>query len=257
MSSTGVAAGALLLALLSDERQALPVGRLVAALSGGKDSTAMALRLAQLGVSFSVLYTPTGNELPGVDEHVRWLLDATGAPLLDVQAPTLEELVYEQQCLPSFRMRWCTRMIKIEPALRWLAANPGTTLLVGLRADEEARRGLYDLPAGTTVAYPLRDWGWAEADVLAYLDERGVVVPSRTDCAACYYQTLHEWWKLWRHHPERYAQAEAWEAMVGHTLRSPARDTWPAALSELRAEFEAGRRPRQVKRRGGCRLCNL
>ena len=52
-------------------------GPLVVAFSGGKDSTALALRLAELGQEFSILNTPTGNEPPEVREHVERVIELT------------------------------------------------------------------------------------------------------------------------------------------------------------------------------------
>lgn len=49
--------------------------RQVVAFSGGKDSTALALRLHELGEAFSLLFTPTGNELPDVATGSPWRND--------------------------------------------------------------------------------------------------------------------------------------------------------------------------------------
>jgi predicted PP-loop superfamily ATPase len=42
---------------------------LVVAFSGGKDSTALALRLHELEEPFKLLFTPTGDELPELHAH--------------------------------------------------------------------------------------------------------------------------------------------------------------------------------------------
>lgn len=214
----------------------------------------MALRMAELGVGFSLLHTATGNELPGVREHIERVARGVKAPLIDIGAPTLGELIDEQQCIPNFQRRFCTRMIKIEPVSEWLSKQPlRHVLCVGLRADEEGRAGgTYDCD----VMYPLRDWGWNEADVISYIEAQGFVPPARTDCAVCFYQTLHEWFILWRDYPEQYAQGEAWEKQIGHTFRSPARDTRPAALVDLRQCFEQGYRPKRRRRKITCRVCS-
>jgi hypothetical protein len=145
-------------------------------------------------------------------------------------------------------------MIKIVPCIAYLKAHPGSVLAVGLRADEPEREGLYGEFA--TYRYPLREWGWNKAQVLAYVAEKGVVVPKRTDCALCYGQRLSEWHALWKDNPEAWARGETFEAATGHTFRSPGRDTWPAGLVQLRVRFEAGDVP---KGRGGakdvCRVC--
>lgn len=119
-----------------------------------------------------------------------------------------------------------------------------------------------------TYRYPLREWGWGIEQVYGYLDARGVKVPDRTDCALCYDQRLSEWYRLWKEHPAIFARAEALEAKTGHTFRSPSRDTWPAALKDLRAEFERGRAPRgivalplfgdyAVEQSQRCRVCTM
>ncbi len=226
---------------------------LIVAFSGGKDSTAMALRLHQLGEPFRMLYTATGNELPEVREHIDAVQKLTGAHLIDLAAPTLDELIREQHALPNWRMRWCTRMIKIEPCAKWLRDNPGNILAVGLRADEDGRAGGgYD----TECRYPLREWNWGLSEVVNFNARCGIVPPERTDCAVCFYQTLHEWYSLWTNHPDYWAEGEAWEAFTGYTFRSEGRDTWPASMAGLRAEFEGGRIPKQRQRKVSCRVCN-
>lgn len=234
-------------------------------LSGGKDSTAMALRLAELGDKpYRFICTPTGNELPDVAEHWDRMGELLGAPLERVTHPLgLSGLIDDQKMLPSHHARWCTRMLKIEPAIAFYARNAPCVAYVGLRADEPDRKGIF----GTKVpqAYPLREWGWGLAEVLDYLHKRGVSVPSRTDCAWCYDQSLPEWRELWRRYPAVYAQGEDKEAEHGHTFRSPARDTQPVSLALLRAKFEQGFIPRNTELNGDlfkdepqkCRACSL
>lgn len=238
------------------------------AFSGGKDSTALVLRLAELGEPFECIFTPTGNELTDLAEHMASVLALAGSPKLNLPpGPKLIPLIEEFGALPNWRQRWCTRLIKIEPCIAFLRRQATydfrsrewslPTLMVGLRADEGEREGLYGPYAH--YRYPMREWGWDKARVLAYVVERGMVIPKRTDCAMCYGQRLGEWFVLWRDHPDEYARAEFYETKLGHTLRSPQRDTWPAALRELRQHFEAGRIPRGVDEDEGnaCRVCSL
>ena len=216
------------------------------AFSGGKDSTALALRLGELGADFSLLFTPTGNELPDLREHIDRVVAMTGRSLVEPPNRSLDFWIRYHEALPNDRMRWCTRQIKIEPCLAFLRSQPGAVLYVGLRADEEERRGIYSATVDTQ--FPMREWGWGLAEVQKYLRQRGVSVPARTDCAVCYGQRIEEWWNLWRQHPEKFAEGEAYEALTGHTFRSSQRDSWPAALSALREEFESGRLPLSVQR---------
>ena len=239
----------------------------VVALSGGKDSTAMALRLRELNpdVPYQYICTPTGDELPEMQAHWELCERLLGAPLIRLGKPgvTLDSLITGFKALPSHRMRWCTRMLKIDPAKAYMQKLSGDSVMyVGLRADEEERQGL--LWSGGT-RFPMREWGWKVGDVWAYLAKRGVKIPRRTDCARCYHQRLVEWKTLWAQHPDLYASAVAQEEVTGHTFRSPGRDEWPAKLSELAKEFAKGRklrgesayRERVANGEAPCRVCSL
>lgn len=218
---------------------------------------------------YTYVCTPTGDELPEMFEHWRKLGDLLGKRILPIMAHTgLNGIIEEEGCLPNNRMRFCTRKLKIEPYRRWLAARAAegpVVSYVGLRADEEGRAGgAYSDIAGVTMRFPLREWSMDEAAVLAALEQRGITIPERTDCARCYHQRLGEWWRLWREFPEIYAEAEAQEEKFGHTFRNPSRDSWPARLGEMRVRFERGEVPPRTRQQhdlfrgvGQCRVCTL
>lgn len=234
----------------------------IVALSGGKDSTAMALRLAEIEPQdYTYLCTPTGNELPAMETHWNTLGDLLGKPIIRVTAGTLEGLIDTFGSLPNWRQRWCTRMLKIEPCIAFLKEHQPATLYVGLRFDEpsEEREGLYGDHAA--YRYPLREWEWGVEEVWGYLNEKGVCIPRRTDCAWCYDQRLVEWKKLSEQHPDLYDRAIEKEEQTGHTFRGPNKDTWPASLKELRIEFVNGRRVRGEaiydEDKKACRVCSL
>jgi hypothetical protein len=128
-----------------------------------------------------------------------------------------------------------------------------------IRADETGdREGVdYDRIPGVTRRFAMDEWGWTLQDVLGYLECKGIVIPERTDCDACFFQTLYEWWLFWKKYPARWALREALEEMTGHTFRSAGRDTWPAAMKGLRQRFEAGDIPknRRTKRSTMCSVC--
>jgi hypothetical protein len=208
----------------------------------------MALELAERGEFFDLLFTRTGNELPGVREHLLRLADHCGVSLYEPPAPTLLALIEEFKALPNWRQRWCTRLIKIVPCIAWLKAHPGSTLAVGLRADEPERTGLYGAEA--KYRYPLREWGWDRAKVEARNAREGMSPPKRTDCALCYGQSVREWYLLLLQHPAMYAEGERLEAETGFTFRSPGRDWRPVALKDLRAAFEGGFVPTQRAKYG-------
>lgn len=234
--------------------------------SGGNDSTAMVLRMAELGEDFSCLFTPVRNEPPELFEHVRLVAEMIQRHIVEPPNVSLMGLIIQNRSLPNFRARWCTRQGKIEPTIAYLMGLPEKPVYcVGFRADEETREGLYGEYA--TYRYPLQEWGWNLHHVLDYLDQRGVHPPTRTNCMLCYDQRLSEWWELWRDKPDEYDKGVVLEAMhAPHTFRSPSRDTQPAGLKALREKFETGFIPRgsdyqpsllDEEKYGRCRICRL
>ena len=230
----------------------------VVGLSGGKDSTALALWLVENEPrDYEFICNETGNELPAMKAHWDRLERVLQTPLRRVRHSTdLLGLCEEMQMLPNFRMRWCTRILKIEPTIAYMESLPeGSTLYVGLRADEEMRRGIFG--EDMLIRFPLREQGWTEADVWRYLDKMGVTIPPRTDCALCYHQRLEEWQTLYFEHPAQWAEGIAIEAKTGHTFRSPSRDTWPVDMKGLGEAFASGREIRKTNRSTPCRVCSL
>jgi len=245
----------------------------VVALSGGKDSTAMALALVEREPrDYQFVITPTGNELPEMIAHWALLMRLLGAPLTPITRHSLQGLIRRQAALPNHAQRWCTRMIKLEPYYEWLGTLGPVTSYVGLRADEETRPGMVFPNQGEIIMdFPMQRWGWTIDDVRFFLMDKGIEVPDRTDCAACFWQKLGEWYLLWRDNEAFYLEAEMLEDYVTavrgkpYTFRSPQRDSWPASLKDLRLEFEAGRVPsvslnrmeKDKLRTGFCRVCTL
>lgn len=245
----------------------------VVALSGGKDSTAMALRLAEIEPrDYTYVITPTGNEFPEMIDHWAKLSDLLGKPLtVATSGKSLHGLIRDQKMLPNHSARWCTRMLKLEPYYRWLAEHAPCVSYVGLRADEESRPGMIFPDAdAVTMDFPMRRWGWKIADVWNYLSQIGVTVPDRTDCMDCFWQRIGEWYVYWRDRRADFDRAAELEEYISaergatYTFRSPQRDTWPASLRELAKRFNAGDIPKRSldmmdRRRqvGECRVCTL
>lgn len=218
----------------------------------------MALRMRDVWPKLDChyVYTPTGDELPTMNLHWELLERLLGRPLTKVAAPlSLVELTKQQKMLPNFRARFCTRILKVVPYQHWMSQHRPAVSYVGLRADEGGRAGIET--DEFTTRYPLREWGWGIREVQEYLRTRGVAVPARTDCARCYNQTLHEWWRLWRDWPAIWESACDDEDRTGHTYRSGQRDTWPASLRDLAQAFCERGEPKQRARNGGCKVCRM
>lgn len=222
----------------------------IVCLSGGKDSTAMGLRLRELypGRKFIFIFTPTGDELPYMIEHLNNIEKRLNSPILRLshpKYPTIYDLIDHFQMLPNFRARWCSRILKIEVAQEFYQNNKPAIVYVGLRADELSRKGNKLFDKNIIQSFPMKEWGWNINHILTYLDRNKITIPQRTGCAMCFYQRIGEWWDLWKFHPNRFAKIEFIEKQLGHTLLSPGKfSNWPSPLKDLRKEFEKDRVPR-------------
>jgi hypothetical protein len=217
--------------------------RHIVAISGGKDSTAMALRLCETEpLDYEFCITPTGRELPEMISHWKRIECYLERPLIHVPGPSLNELILKYKTLPNWRMRFCTRQVKIEPFMAYAIEAKPATCYIGIRADEAAGREGTDWNGieGVKQDCPLVRWGWGINKVTEYLREKEIVIPARTDCDICFFQQIAEWWRLWRDHKDRWEFGESLEELCGHTLRSDSRDSWPASMRDLREKFEAG-----------------
>jgi len=224
----------------------------------------MALKLAEEypEIDFAFVCTPTGDEFPDMVAHWVKLKEILGKPILPLPTLSLRQACDQNNRLPNFWARFCTRQIKIEPFLAYLLHHRPARAYIGLRADEEARAGaIYGEVDDIEQVFPLQNWGMGINQVIAYLEEKGVTIPRRTDCARCFFQKLSEWHDLWTQYPDIYEDAVQQEKHFGHTFRSAQRDTWPTSLDDLRAAFKEGRIPptRKSANQGStaCRICTL
>lgn len=250
------------------ERDADGVAHIVG-ISGGKDSVCLALALQDKEPRpYTYIYTPTGNELPEMVAHIANVERLLGAKIHPVTNGTLVSIIHREKMIPNYRSRFCTRILKLIPAGRLYEAVQPCVAYVGLRADEDEREGTRpggdsaSIKSKVTQDFPFQRWGWGIDEVRAFLADRGVEIPERTDCAWCFWQKLGEWYNLWFHHIDIWMEGEAIEDQYGFTFRSPERDTWPASMRGLRQRFEAGDIPERSlrmmeKRSGMCRQCSL
>lgn len=238
----------------------------IIALSGGKDSTAMALRLAEINpdIDYEYICTPTGDELPEMKEHWQRLESILQKPINKITNKSLYEWIEHFDALPNWRQRWCTRLLKIQPCLAYIKSfKQKPALYVGLRADEEERKGIYSENVKTI--FPLREWGWDLQKVKDYLKEKCIKIPRRTDCSMCFYQKISEWFYLWRDNRDYWDKACSFEEKTGHTFFAANRYKWGSSLKELQKNFEKGIVPHGATNQlqlfdmeqVSCRVCRL
>lgn len=220
-----------------------PEIRHIVSVSGGKDSAALAVYLRQNypQIPAEYVFCDTGTELPETYEFLERMEALLGIEVKHVNA--LEMIGVRQKpgrtpfdwfleerysgFLPSPRMRWCTRVLKIQPFERYVADHPCFSY-IGIRADEQ-REGyvahqkppVLSQRPNIVPVYPFRDENIRIDDVRSILEDSGLGWPeyyrwrSRSGCYFCFYQQRGEWQRLREEHPDLYERAKAYERTEG------------------------------------------
>lgn len=191
--------------------------RHVLGLSGGKDSSALAIYMRNKVPEMEYFFCDTGKELAETYEY----LDRLEAFLCKEIKRLNPERDFDHWLelyggyLPSSRMRWCTRKLKIQPFEKFVGDDP-TFSYIGIRADED-RNGYISSKPNITPVYPFKEAGIREADVFRILEETGIGVPryydwrSRSGCYFCFFQRKAEWAGLLEKHPDLFEEAKKYE----------------------------------------------
>lgn len=235
----------------------------VASLSGGKDSTAMVLRLIEENRPLDlILFCDTGLEFPQMCEHVRKLTQSISVPVIWLKAdkgfeyyflyhrpkrknPNLADKAGFSWAGP--RNRWCTAVLKtrvINHYLSNLRKEYEIVQYIGIASDEPKRVREF--------CYPLVEWGMTEKDCLEYCYERGYdwgelyELFRRVSCWCCPLQPLEELRVLRRHFPKLWEQLLEWESMTWRNFRSD----YSVEDLDIRFQFEEERMQDGKKIRG-------
>lgn len=196
-----------------------PNRRQICPLSGGKDSTALAIYLKDKVPNLEYVFSDTGAELPETYEYLDKLEAFLGRKIVRLNSEKTFEYLLKQNgyYLPSARARWCTAEMKIKSYERYI----GDDLIesyVGIRADED-REGYISSKDTIKPRYPFKEDGIDLQGVNRILEESGIGMPkyyewrSRSGCYFCFFQRRIEWMGLKERHPELFEKAKEFEKM--------------------------------------------
>ncbi len=193
--------------------------RHILALSGGKDSAALAVYMREKypELELEYVFTDSGCELPETYEY----LDRIRALLnIDITVIKSEKdfdywLKYFNGVLPSPQNRWCTRKLKLKPYESYIGSDM-TFSYVAIRADEK-REGYINKKGNIEPRKPFVEEGIVLEDVINILEKSGLGLPKyykwrrRSGCYFCFYQTENEWRALKKYHPEKFKMSCSYE----------------------------------------------
>lgn len=129
--------------------------RVIASVSGGKDSAALSLWLTEHGIEHHRVFADTGWEHPATYEYLRGPLTKALGPIDEVRGPGMADLVRKKGMFPSRVRRFCTEELKVKPLMAYVASAQDVlgdvVNAIGIRAAESAARS------------KLPEWEWSDA----------------------------------------------------------------------------------------------
>lgn len=241
--------------------------RHILSLSGGKDSSALAVYLRDRIPEMEYVFCDTGSELTETYDYLDKLEAYLGKSIMRLQPDfrvgtnnglrSADEFANQDRpfkfflamyngVLPDARARWCTRMLKLKPFERFVGDSPVINY-VGIRADEN-RQGLISTKPNIQTKMPFVEDGIRKEHVEQILQESGLGLPdyykwrSRSGCYFCFFQQRIEWVGLLENHPELFEKAmsfEKEETNYSWNEREFLKDLMkPERIAEIKRAFE-------------------
>ena len=194
--------------------------RHILAISGGKDSSALAVYMRDRVPEMEYVFCDTEKELPETYEYLDKLEVFLNRPIRRLRHEDglgFDALLkIRRNFLPSPQVRWCTEYLKIKPFEKYVGDGPVVSY-VGIRADEPHRKGYISTKPNITTQFPFMDANIRRHDVIRILEESGLGLPayyrwrSRSGCFFCFFQQRREWVGLLETYPELYQEAMEYE----------------------------------------------
>ena len=194
----------------------------IVSFSGGKDSTAMLLRMLEENwVIDDIVFCDTGKDFPQMIEHINkvetYIYSKYGRKITKLKSDkSFDYYMFEHVKTrgknkgkkgygwATMRCRWCTTLLKTRVVDSYLSkigkSNEDYVEYIGIAADETNRIG--------DKIYPLVEWGMTESDCLKYCYERGFDWGGlyehfdRLSCWCCPLKNQKELKILYKYYPE-------------------------------------------------------
>jgi 3'-phosphoadenosine 5'-phosphosulfate sulfotransferase (PAPS reductase)/FAD synthetase len=210
------------------EHGGLPV---IASISGGKDSGAMALALMEADIPFRAVFLDSGWEWSGTYEYLRGPLTKAIGPIVEISGPLkMAELCAKKGMFPSRVRRFCTQDLKVLPMAKFLRGlGEDVVNAVGVRHEESPKRAKmpeweYQEGFDAEVWRPIIDW--TQQDVVNIHARHGlrpnplyIAGLSRVGCWPCIMATKADLRAIAILDPGRISVLRALEVEVGNAAR--------------------------------------
>ena len=222
----------------------------IVSFSGGKDSTAMLLRMIEENWQIDeIIFLDTGKEFPAMYQHIEAVEKYIGRQVTRLNNPRgFDYWMFSHKKTkgknigkkgygwPDMGRRWCTARLKTDVSNRYIKQYIAATEYHGIALDEAERT---ENNEGRNIRYPLLLWGMTEKDCLEYCYKRGFTWGGlyeqfkRVSCWCCPLKSIPELKSLWMHHPE------LWEKLKDMDRRAYNRFRLDYTFEQLEGRFQA------------------
>jgi 3'-phosphoadenosine 5'-phosphosulfate sulfotransferase (PAPS reductase)/FAD synthetase len=194
--------------------------RHILCMSGGKDSTALALHMRDRVPEMEYVFCDTDKELTETYDYLNQVEAFLGKKIIRLNAKAGFDhwLDVFGGYLPSPQMRWCTKLLKLKPFEEFVGEEPVVSY-VGIRADED-RIGYISTKDNIKAVFPFKEDGIDYAGVMKILHDSGIGLPpylkwgrTHSGCFFCFFQRPIEWVRLLETHPEQFDEAQKYEKL--------------------------------------------
>lgn len=192
----------------------------IVSFSGGKDSTAMLLRMVEENMQIDdIVFCDTGKEFPQMYEHIKKVEEYIKRPIIIIKSDkSFDYYMFEHEKTrgknkgqkgygwASGRCRWCTTLLKNQVVDKYLSKykQEGYKEYIGIAYDEQDRIKEKN--------YPLVDWKMTKKDCLEYCYSKGFNWGGlyehldRVSCYCCPLKRISEYRVIYKHYPQILAE---------------------------------------------------
>lgn len=220
--------------------------RNIVSFSGGKDSTAMLVRMLELGIQIDdIVFADTRLEFPELYDYIKKVETYIGRNITFVYGRNSWDSWFNgrfKRGSMDGRVRgfpyviqkcWATRELKIKPLE--LFKNKEDMQYIGFTINERKRAESKCYVEGN-YRFPLIEWGWSELDCHQYLKKKNLINPlyqkfKRLGCWCCPKQNMESLQILYQEYPKLWTKLKVYEQSSPHGFKPNLK------LSELEHKF--------------------
>lgn len=197
----------------------------IVSFSGGKDSTAMLLRMIELNYKIDdIIFCDTGLEFDELIEYVIKIESYINKKITIIKPEkdwdywfykkiTKGDKTGQIYGFPYIVGAWCNNRLKIRPMNKYFKKiGKNHIRYIGIASDEPQRL----LRLKENCRTPLVEWGWSEDDCLKYLKSKNLLNPlynkfKRIGCYLCPKQSIGSLRILFNDYPEKWSKLKQYE----------------------------------------------